>query len=108
VRRRESAGGEGKPSVKRWFNRVVLTRRWLTFLVMGVAFFVFGLGTLNIVMLLTGTVELLADNGLQAARDGGLRQLLELIVSGYGSMAGYVVFKACEYSLVRHVVQDPE
>jgi hypothetical protein len=38
--------------VKHWFRRTVLSRSWLTFFVMGLAFFVFGVGTYNIFMLL--------------------------------------------------------
>lgn len=91
--------------MRRWFNRVVLARRWATFLVMGVAFFCFGIGSLNLFLLLKGTVDLLGEFGLQAVMDGGLQQLLELLASGYASMAGYVVFKACEFSLVRHIVE---
>ena len=74
---------------------------------MGAAFLVFGLGSLNIFMELKGTAELLAEYGLQAAMDGGLQQLFELLLSGYASMAGYVVFKACEYNLVRQIVEAP-
>ncbi len=91
--------------MRRWFNRVVLARRWATFLVMGVAFFCFGIGSLNLFLLLKGTVDLLGEFGLQAVMDGGLQQLLELLASGYASMAGYVVFKACEFSLVLHIVE---
>ena len=93
--------------MRRWFNRVVLTRRWATFLVLGLAFFCFGIGSVNLFLMLKGTIELLSEFGWQAAMDGGLQQLVELIVSGYASMAGYVVFKACEYSLVRHVIEPP-
>jgi hypothetical protein len=90
--------------VKRWFNQVVLSRRWLTFLVMGAAFLCFGIGSVNIFVMLKGTIELLAEYGWQAAMDGAALQLLQLVVSGYASMAGYVVFKACEQRLVRHIV----
>jgi hypothetical protein len=34
-----------------------------------------------------------------------LRQLVELLLTGYASMACYVVFKACEFSLVRHLAE---
>jgi hypothetical protein len=88
--------------MRRRFRRIVLGRRWLAFLVMGLAFLGFGLGTLNLFMLLKANAELLAEHGWQAVRDGGLRQLVELVVTGYASMACYLVFKACECSLVRH------
>ena len=84
------------------FRRFVLGRRWVTFLVMGLTFFGFGLGTLNLFMLLKANSELLATHGWQAVRDGGLQQLVELLLTGYLSMAFYLVFKACEYNLVRH------
>ena len=35
--------------------------------------------------------------------DGGLQQLIELLVTGYVSLACYLVFKSCEYTLVRHL-----
>jgi hypothetical protein len=88
--------------MRRRFRRIVLGRRWTAFLVMGLAFFGFGFGTLNLFILLKANAELLTAYGWQAVRDGGLRQLVELLVTGYVSMACYVIFKTCEYSLVRH------
>jgi hypothetical protein len=85
--------------LKRWFQRTVLARRWLTFLVMGFAFFVFGVGTYNIFMLLRANIELIADYGWMALMDGAARQLAELVITGYLSIAAYVVFKTCEYRL---------
>jgi hypothetical protein len=93
--------------VKRWFQRTVLTRRWATFIVLGLAFFGFGVGTLNLFMLLKANADLLAAHGWDAVMDGGLRQLVELLVTGYASMLCYVVFKACEYSIVRHLADPP-
>jgi hypothetical protein len=91
-----------------WFRGVVLSRRWLTFVVMGLAFFVFGSGSLNLFFLLRANGELLAEYGWQAAMDGAAQQLLELLLSGYLSMAAYVVFKACEHALVHGLVHAPE
>jgi hypothetical protein len=91
--------------MKLWFQRAVLGRRWAAFLLLGLAFFGFGVGTLNLFFLLRANAELLADNGWQAVMDGGLRQLVELLVSGYASMVCYLVFKACEYSLVRQLAE---
>ncbi len=92
--------------MKRWFHRTVLSRPWLTFLVMGLAFFVFGLGTYNIVMLFSANATLIANYGWQALMDGAALQLVELLVSGYLSMAAYVLFKVCEYRLA-HGLADP-
>ncbi len=92
--------------LKRWFQRTVLSRLWLTFLVMGIAFFVFGAGTYNIVMLFKANAELIATYGWQALMDGGARQFAELVITGYLSMAAYVVFKACEHRLARDLAND--
>jgi hypothetical protein len=91
--------------LKRWFHRIVLSRRWLTFLVMGLSFFVFGAGTYNLFMLFSANVTLISQYGWQALMDGAARQLVELLVTGYLSMAAYVVFKACEYRLTQDLVR---
>lgn len=90
-----------------WFRRVVLGRRWLAFIVLGLAFFVFGSGSLNLFFLLKANGQLLAEHGWQAAMDGALQQLVELLITGYLSMAAYVVFKACEHALVHGLVDAP-
>jgi hypothetical protein len=69
--------------MKRWFHRTVLSRRWLTFIVMGIAFFVFGVGTYNIFMLLSANIDLIAHYGWMAVMDGAARQFLELILTGF-------------------------
>ena len=86
-----------------WFQRAVLTRRWVTFIVMGLAFFGFGAGSLNLFFLLKANTQFLAEHGWMAAMDGGLQQLVELLATGYLSVAAYVVFKACEHALVHHL-----
>jgi hypothetical protein len=101
-----------------WFQRTVLSRRWLAFLVMGLAFFGFGVGTYNIFLMLSANLSFIAEYGWQAITDGAARQLVELIVTGYLSMAAYVVFKTCEYRLAhdlaggdpthKHVPRDDE
>ena len=90
-----------------WFRRVVLSRRWLTFVVLGLAFFVFGSGSLNLFFLLKANADLITMHGWQAVMDGALQQTLELLVTGYVSMAAYVVFKACEHALVHGLCDGP-
>jgi hypothetical protein len=90
-----------------WFQRTVLARRWLTFVLLGLAFFVFGSGSLNLFFLLKANAQLLAEHGVMAALDGGLQQLVELIITGYVSMAAYIVFKACEHALVHRLCDAP-
>lgn len=87
--------------VKRWFRRTVLSRAWLTFFVLGLAFFVFGVGTYNIFVLLSANVDVIAHHGWQALMDGAARQFVELVATGYLSMAAYVIFKTCEHRLAR-------
>ena len=70
------------------FQRVVLTRLWLTFIVLGLSFFAFGAGTVNLGLLLMANSRLLAEYGWQAVMDGALRQLIELLLTGYLSIAG--------------------
>jgi hypothetical protein len=82
-------------------QRHVLPRAWLSFLVLGLAFFVFGVCTLNLGMLLLGNLRLLGEHGWQAAMEGGLRQFVELVATGYLGIGAYVVLKACEHRCVQ-------
>ena len=63
---------------------------------------------MNLFFLLKANGELLATHGWQAAMDGAAQQLIELLITGYVSMAAYVVFKACEHALVHDLVDAPE
>jgi hypothetical protein len=89
------------------FHRVVLSRLWLTFIVLGLSFFVFGDGTLNLGLLFMANSRFLAEQGWQAVMDGALAQLVELIVTGYLSMAAYVALKTCEHRLSHWLSQPP-
>ena len=93
--------------MRHWFQRLVLARRWATFIVLGLSFVAFGAGSLNLFYVFKANVQLLLDHGWMALMDGGAQQLLELVLTGYASVAAYVVFKACEYSLV-HWLADPK
>ena len=81
------------------FQRVVLTRLWLTFIVLGFSFIVGALGTLNLVTLLAANLRLLREYGVPALMDGALQQLVELTLQGSTSCMAYVVFKTCEHRL---------
>ncbi len=85
--------------VKAWFQRVILRRHGLCFVVMGLSFFGFGVGTLNLIYVFQANANLLLAHGWQALRDGGFIQLLEILMTGYASLLAYIVFKACEYRL---------
>src|ERR1700759_2607076 len=85
--------------LRRHLQRVVLARPWLTFVVMGLAFFCFGMVTLNLLHLLRANSDLIIDNGVMALADGGARQLVELLADGYLAMLAYVVLKTAEPTL---------
>ena len=87
-------------------QRLVFSRRWLTFVVMGLAFLGFGAGTYNLFFLLKANTELLLEHGWMALGDGAAQQLVELLITAYLSMLAYVLFKACEHRLV-HRLCDP-
>ncbi len=87
--------------LSRAFRRVVLTRRWLSFVVLCMSFMLFGAGSLNLFNMFRLNLGLIADHGVMALTDGAAQQLLELIVTLLASMAAYVIFKACEHSLVQ-------
>ncbi len=84
-----------------WFRRHVLVHRGRAFAVLVLAFLGFGAGTVNLFMLLAANLRLIAEHGWIALADGALRQLLELVLTAVLSLGAYVVFKACEYRLVR-------
>jgi hypothetical protein len=80
---------------------VFLWRRWwLAFLLLGVSFVLFGYLSLNLLHLLGANLEYLGMYGFEAVREGGARQLVGIVVSGYFAAACYIVFKVCERVLV--------
>ena len=85
--------------MRKLFHRWVLSRLWLTFIVMGLSFLAFGAGTLNLIYLFQANARFIAEQGWQAVMDGALLQLVELVVTGAISMAAYIVFKTCEHRL---------
>ena len=92
----------------RTFQRFVLARRWLTFVVMCVSFVLFGAGTLNLISMFRLNLVLIAENGAMALADGAAQQFVELMLSLVVGMAAYVVFKACEHSLVHGLTHIPD
>jgi uncharacterized membrane protein YqhA len=92
----------------RAFQRVVLARRWLTFLVLCLSFALFGAGTLNLFNMFSANWDLITNHGVMALRDGAAQQLLELLATLLIAMLNYVVFKACEHSLVQRVLHPAD
>ena len=81
-----------------------MVRHWVcTYVLMGIAFMLFGFLSLNLVQIFSANISFLLSYGLQAIRDGGLVQLLELLLSAYGAVGFYVMFKTCEHALVQRL-----
>lgn len=95
------ARGEDRRGAMAWLHR----RPCWAFVLLGLSFLVFGAGTVNLALLLQLNFKLWLDAGWQAAMDGALRQLLELLASGYAAMAAYIVFKCCERALVERLTR---
>ncbi len=83
--------------------RVLSRRWWLTFLLMGLSFVLFGLASLKILETLSANFRFLSEYGLDAVREGALRQLLGLVFNGYAAAACYLAFKLCEKVLVERM-----
>ena len=92
--------------LRRHFQRVVLARPWLTFVVLGLAFSCFGIVSLDLLHLLHANAALILANGAMALADGGALQLVQLVADGYLAMLAYVVMKTCEHAL-SHWLADP-
>ncbi len=84
---------------KAWFQRAILRPYGVCYLVMGLSFLGFGAGTLNLIYVFRANADLLLTHGWMALMDGGLVQLIEILLTGYLSLLAYIVFKACEYRL---------
>ena len=76
---------------------------WLTFLSLGVSFVLFGALSLNLLHTLSANFDFLSMYGVEAVRDGALKQLAEIVMSGYLAAAAYVIFKLCEKVLVERL-----
>jgi hypothetical protein len=70
---------------------------------MGVFAVIFGLCSLNVIVMLNANFALIATHGAMALFDGALVQLLELLIFGYLAVVFYVLFKACESVLVGRI-----
>jgi len=89
------------PNFVTWLRR----HRWACFCLMTVSFMAFGLLTLDLLRLVSSNASFLFDNGWQGLLDGGLRQLLELLVSCVGAMAAWLLFKLCETVLIQSLTK---
>ena len=62
--------------MKKLFQRWVLSRLWLTFIVLGLSFSLFVAGTLNMGLLFMSNTAYITETGWVAEMEGGLPQLV--------------------------------
>ena len=91
--------------IRRFLDRMFNGPAWRTFLLMGVFGGLFAVTSYNLLMLFSANFHFIATYGWMAVVDGGVLQLLELIVFGYLSMAFYILFKGCLYGLLGHFMK---
>ncbi|MGC0154556.1 hypothetical protein ACPRNU_19035 [Chromobacterium vaccinii] len=105
---RSDDGGEQGSVARRGWMAWLHGHPLAAFLLLGLSFLLFGASTVNLALLLQLNLKLWLDVGWQAAMDGALRQLGELLLSGYAAMAAYIVFKCCEKALVERLTRRDE
>lgn len=76
---------------------------WLTFVLMGAAFILFGITSLNLFMLLSANIRLFIDYGPMVIEEGALRQLVDLLGSALLSALLFLFFALCDRTLVRRL-----
>lgn len=67
---------------------------------------IFGLSSYNIFNLFKENLNLIYTYGTMAILDGALQELFLLLFYGVISLSAYVVFKACEKTLVGFLTED--
>jgi high-affinity Fe2+/Pb2+ permease len=88
------------------FHLIVLTRTWLTFVVLFASFGLFGAGTFNLFNMFSSNWDMITKQGLMAFVSSPALQLLDLLLTLMISMFFYVIFKICEHSLVNRFIQS--
>ena len=78
---------------------------WRTFLAMGVFGGLSAIASYNLVVLFVANLGFISQYGVMALREGGLRQLAELVAYGYLSIGFYILFKGCLYGVLGHFVK---
>ncbi len=96
-----------KPLPKRWmdfFARQIV----LTFVLMGIFYLLFGFISVNLFVVLKANIELFLEHGAMVIKHGALRQLAELLFSGYLSVLFFLLFKICERIIVDRLTRKQQ
>ena len=72
----------------------------ITFLLLVISGFAFGVMTLNIFRLFAANWNFIKTHGVMALQEGALVQTLELFITGLISMIFFLMFKFCERILI--------
>jgi len=77
----------------------------LTFILMGLSFLLTGLISFNLIYLFNANLDFIREYGIMGLRDGGMRQLIGLVLSGYLALLLYLFFKVCEKVMVEWLLE---
>jgi hypothetical protein len=91
---------ERRRAMQRFLNDMFNGPVWRAFLLMGVFGGASAFASVNLVALFVANFTLISQYGVMALKDGGLRQLAELIAWGYVGLVFYVLFKGCLYGIL--------
>jgi hypothetical protein len=78
---------------------------WRAFLLMGLFAGLSAIASYNLVVLFVANLGFVSKYGVMALKDGGLLQLVELVVYGYAGIAFYLLFKGCLYGVLGHFLK---
>jgi hypothetical protein len=92
-------------AMRRFFDRVFNGPVWRTVLLMGVFGALTAYSTYNLLMLFLANFAFISSYGVMGLREGGLLQMIELVVWGYIGTAFYILFKGCLYGIIGRVVR---
>jgi hypothetical protein len=73
---------------------------WRSFLLMGLFAGLSAYTSYNLLMLFIANFSFVSQYGFMALKEGGLLQLIELVVYGYLSVGFYLLFKGCLYGIL--------
>ena len=76
---------------------------WRTFLLMGLFGGLSAYASYNLLMLFIANFGFISSYGIMALKEGGLLQLLQLVLYGYLSIAFYILFKGCLYGILGRI-----
>ena len=73
----------------------------VVFILAGILIVIFAYATLNLFQMSMANFRFLSEFGWTAVMEGGLIQLVEIVLCGVAAMLSYIGFKICESELVQ-------